>query len=265
MTKNYQKIDWTKDKSNKILQLYNKGIEYCLLSDKYEQCHQMVWCKDYLHDVMYATINNKPIKIFNFQYNPKKQKIPSIKKTILCIADNKNKDLINEIENCIDLLNKFEHKIKMKKSKFYLCKNPSDNYKNGSVFVIEGDKRWLASPPMISLYAMLIRIGFCHKKSNSIETTFTKIMTKKIKTYQPRDIYNFKSSINGMKLILDNDDRNIFFKNLKYNYPMEIDILRIHNYLGISNFSAKFGMDIIDDWYKNIKKHKNKKRLQCSQ
>lgn len=256
--KKYQEIIWKDIKTNKVLQLYNKGLEYCLLSDNYEQCHQFVWCKDYLHDVIYSKINNKPIKIFNFCFDPKKNNNPSIKKIKLCIADTKNKYLYDKIKHCIDLLNKIELKLCMKKSKYLLCKNIPKNYSNGSMIIIEGDKRWLSSPPMISLYSMLIRIGFCHSKSNSYKTTFKKIINKKLTLYQPKDLYNLKSSLNGIKTILQHNDKNIFFKNWKYNYPIEIDILRIHNYLGISNFSSKFGMDIISDWYKNIIKNQKK-------
>lgn len=264
--KKYQNIIWGNVKNNKVLQLYNKGMEYCLLSDKYEQCHQFVLCKDYLHDVMYSVINKIPIKIFNFSFNPVKHHVPSVKKIKICLADNKNNFLTEKIDNCINFLNKIEKHLNMKKSKHFLCKNIPDNYKKGSMVIIEGDKRWLSSPPMISLYAMFLRIGFCHNKSNSYQTTINKIINKKIHLYQPRDLYNLKSSIDGIKLILQNNDQNIFFKNWKYNYPLELDILRVHNYLGISYFSSKFGMDIIYDWYKNMNKNKNKtKRLICLQ
>lgn len=262
--KKYQKISWNIQKTNKVLQLYNKGLEYCLLSEKYEQCHQFVWCKDYLHDVVYSTVNKTPIEIFNFYFDPKKNKIPATKKIKICVADNKSKYLYEKFSNCINFLNKIETKLKMKKSKCFLCKNPPVNFKDGSVLIIEGDRRWLSSPPMISLYAMLIRIGFCHNKINSYNKTFQKIIEKKIKLYQPRDTYNFKSSFNGIKTILENNDQNIFFKNWKYNYPIDVDILRVHNYLGISNFSLKFGIDVISDWYKNIIKNKRKKRKLCS-
>lgn len=261
--KKYQKIIWDNIKNNKVLQLYSKGLEYCLLSDNYAQCHQLVWCKDYLHDVLYATINHVPIKIFNFYFDPKKNYIPSIKKIKLCIADNKSKYLYQKIDNCINFLNKIEQKLKMKKSKYFLCKNIPKNYENGSVIVVEGDKRWLSSPPMLSLYSMLVRIGFCHNKSNSFQATFKKIVMKKLTLYQPKDLYNLKSSLDGIKIIIQHSDQNIFFKNWKYNYPIEIDILRVHNYLGISNFSTKFGMDIINDWYKNINKNANKKGIKC--
>lgn len=263
--KKYQKIIWGNIKTNKILQLYTKGLEYCLLSDKYEQCHQFVWCKDYLHDVMYSSVNNVPIKIFNFYFNPLKNKIPSTKKIKICVADNKNKNLTEKIEHCVNFLNKIEMKLGMKSSKYFFCKNIPKNYTNGSMVIIEGDKRWLSSPPMISLYALLIRIGFCHKKSTSYQTTFKKIVNKKMSLYQPKDLYNLKSSLDGIKIILQHNDQNIFFKNWKYNYPIEIDILRVHNYLGISNFSCKFGMDIISDWYKNISRNQKKKSVTCSQ
>ena len=69
-----RRIKWyeSKRRNLNILQIYKKGLEFSFVSDEYEQCHEFLFCKDFLQTIIFSNIRNKPINIFNFMYNPER-------------------------------------------------------------------------------------------------------------------------------------------------------------------------------------------------
>ena len=247
---NSRKIEWIFTNQSKILQIYSKGLEYALVSSDYKQCHPFIWCKDFLHDVIYATLNEKPIEIYKFKFDPSKNPNPCLDKIRLMITNAKDKNFTKKIPDVLDFINQVEKHLKIKKSIVRKCENPPEAYKKTGVFMFEGSRRWLLAPPMLSLYSLLLRIGFCHKAGDNFKKTIDDIITEKVKPYQRKD-KDYLNEINlAFEKILRLGDRKIFNRNIQSNYPSHLNIDLIHNRLGVVGFSTdvlykKIGLSVI--------------------
>lgn len=236
-------INWlTLPENHKILQIYSKGLEYSLVSSNYEQCHAFVWCKDFLHDVIYATIHNRWFEVYKFKYNPEVLPTPCLSKTRLLLTNSKDKKFSQKIPAVIDFINQIEDKLDIKKTVSRQCSDPPEGYEKAGVFLFEGSKRWIQAPPMLSLYSLLLRIGFCHTLGDSFENTIEGVKSGKIKPYQRRDNCWLKSVEPALQKIMRLGDRRIFHKNIKINYPVNMQIDMIHNRLGVIGFAADINL-----------------------
>jgi len=220
-----------------ILQIYKKGLEYALVSDKYQQCHQFVWCKDFLHDVVHATVNNFGFELYGFLYSPLNDPKPCLKEIRLLISNSKDKKLASLIPSCVDFLNQIEARIKMSKTIVRKVANPQCDRKKTGVFLFQGNSRWLMSPPMLSLYTWLIRIGLCHKIGTSFKETIKALKEKTISPYQVKDAQWIKDCEVALHKIIRLGDKKIFYRDIKMNYPESLNIDEVHNRLGILSYS----------------------------
>ncbi len=219
MPKNTMKIKWyEQNKRQNILQIYKRGLEFAFVSRNYEQCHPFVLCKDFLQLVIFSNIHNKPISLFNFNYNPNKFPIDfsSLK---LILRNTSDPEFTNKINNSIVFINIFENLLKIKKTRYRLCEN--------NTIFITGSKRWLKAPPLISMYMLLLRIGIMHSIEKPIEYTINGILKNSIKPYQSKDASLLRSSLYGIDKIIKNGDRKLFCQDIKKNYP-DINLMTIH-------------------------------------
>jgi len=257
MSLHKKKIKWrTISPTEKILQIYAKGIEYAFISDDNQQCHSFVWCKDFLHDIVYSCINKRPFEIYKFRYNPNLDPNPSLKKTKILITNPKDKKFENKVPDCLDFLNQVESRLDIKSTIVRKCQNPPEGYKSG-VFLLEGSKRWINSPPMLSLYSLFIRIGFSHTFGESFLSTIDKIKLGVLKPYQKFDKKWLIESGSALEKILRLGDRKIFYRDIQSNYPENMVIDTVHNRLGILGLSCDIanksqGLPVlVSDWHKN--------------
>jgi hypothetical protein len=220
------------------MQLYSKGLEYALVSPNYEQCHDFVRCKDFLHDIIYSTLNNSWFEVYKFKYNPVIDPNPCLDKVRLLLANSKDKNFEEKIPAVVDFVNQIEDKLKIKKSFARKCWLPPEEYRKNGIFLFEGSKRWLQAPPMLSLYSLLLRVGFCHTKGNYFAETIEGITSNRIKPYQKRDGFWLKSIEPAFEKIMKFGDRRIFHKDIQLNYPSKMKIDLIHNRLGIIGFAT---------------------------
>lgn len=230
-------IVWHPASEIKILQIYNKGLEFALVSDNFEQCHPFVWCKDFLHDVIFATIHQKKFDIYRFFYDSERNPKACLKEIRLLVTNSKDSKLPAKIEACIEFLNQIEEAFGIPNSKVRKCLKAPQQYKYG-VYLFQGNKRWLNAPPMISLYSFLIRIGLCHQVGTSYSTTINLVKSGIIKPYQPKDskwLYEIEPSIHK---IMKYSDKKIFYRDITKNYPKHLLIDRVHNNLGIMSFAT---------------------------
>lgn len=238
--KTYKKrIDWLPvNNKSKILQIYNKGLEYSLVSNDFKQCHPFILCKDFLQDVVHASVNKKSFEIYKFQYNFSTQPNSCINETRIIVSNSKDKKLSKKIKSCLDFINQIELKLKMPYSKVNECIDPPENYADAGVYLFRGHRRWIQSPPMLSLYTLLIRIGFSHTIGNESSKTIKAIKEGEIKPYQPRDAWFITEVEPALHKIIRIGDRKIFFKDIRLNYPKSMNIDLIHNKLGIVAFAS---------------------------
>lgn len=232
-------------KSPLILQIYSKGLEYALVSNEMEQCHNFIWCKDFLHDVYHSSINKKPIIIYNFRYNPEINPRPCEDKIRLLLTNPKDKKFSKKMPACLDFINQIEERLKIKKTIGRECENPPEPYQTSGVWIFEGSKRWIKAPPMISLYSLLIRAGLSHTQGQPALLTIQGIKEGKIKPFQRNDRTYLNNSELGLDKIFHLGDRKIFSRKIQDNYPGKLAIDTVHNRLGIIGFSADILCDTL--------------------
>jgi hypothetical protein len=233
------------------------------VSKNYEQIHQLVWCKDFIQDCIFGHLNNKPICIYNFSYTPGVSPPVYLHKTRLIVTNWKDKEFGKKmIERVVPLLHSIEVKLKMPKTKIAKCKGVPPIYGSSGVWLLEGSKRWMKAPPMISMYTFLIRVGLVHDPKDNVETTLKKIYNGNVKTYydaHSRDMGFAQRAENGIKEILKYGDRKIFPSKMTENYPAKIktkygeepmSIYNIHDRAGIIAFSEGKTKNTFPMWHK---------------
>lgn len=216
--------------SARITSNYYDGMQYAFVSKKHEQCHPLVWCKDYLHfairNRLYCTEDN----IHNFYYKVTDPQI-DLKNTRLMLVNNKDPNFFQKIQYCIDFVNQVEKELGLKHSQFQECKD--------NIFLVEGSKNWLLAPPLISCYSLLLRAGCSHKIGTPWRETINKIEKGLIVPYQKKDSDFLIQAKNGINRLIKENFRKIFSRKIKDNYPKDLDKVTFYNYYGIVSLSQK--------------------------
>jgi len=250
------KIEWLTKKYG-LSQVYSTGLEYCFISRDWKQCCPMVYCKDFLQDAIQATYHEKSVSIYGFTYNPQTCEPLYMRRTRMALGNASDSGFSDKIPNVMDFLHQFEKKLRLVRSKARQVENPPKRYKSG-VWVIESSNRWILSPPMLSLYTLLLRVGFCHTKGEDFAETIKKIIAGKISPYQSNDKKQLSQAKDGIDKILKFGYAKIFFKNPKKNYPA-ITTSSMHNHTGICSFTSGASMSHVQHWHRDLDKPKSDK------
>lgn len=235
------KIKWMQKDSNHISQIYSNGLEFAFAT-KNEQCTDFVFCKDFLHDCVWSVLHKKSISPYGFKYDPSSKPI-GLKRAYILVTNGDDTSMESKIEGCQDFLNQIEKKLHLFRTKISKCENPPDQYSKSGVYLFRGSGMWLNSPPMLSLYSLLIRLGFCHKRGDDYVTTMNNIQSGKTSPYQSNDRSYLTSSREGIDAILNLGYRKFFYKDTAKNYPNAVDMMTMHNYFGIVGFTQLFTYD----------------------
>lgn len=233
-------IKWLPEKTDHISQIYSDGLEFAFAT-KTEQATNFIFCKDFLHDCIYALLNNKKIKPYGFNYDPTENPI-ELKRTYILIGNKSDNKLGSKIGNCLDFLNQVEHKLKLRKSIVCECENPPKRYEKSGVYLFCGSGMWTNAPAMMSLYSLFIRVGMVHNVGDNFIKTIDDIQNGVITPYQKNDSSYLKQARLGIDKILDLGYRKFFFKETKKNYPA-IDVTTMHNNFGIVGFTQLISYD----------------------
>lgn len=251
-------------KTNRICQIPKEGLEFAMLSSGYEQLNQLVWCKDFMQDLIWSYVNNQSIDIYGFSYDPRFSPAPSLRRLRMLVTNYKDPDFGNKIKNnVLPLLHSVELRLKMSKTILEKCKNNPATYKKSGVWILDSSKRWLKSPPMLSFFTLLVRIGLVHNPEDSLETTLAKIESGQLKSYydaQCRDKEMITKALPGIKKILKYSDRKIFPSKISLNYPShykdvnsknafsKLTIFNIHDRCGLVGFSCGTTKQYFPEW-----------------
>lgn len=223
-----RKIKWCEYGSKShILQIYKRGMEFAFVSESNEQCHPFVFCKDFLQTVVFSQINEKPINVFSFSYNPEKNPI-STKKLLLLVRNNNDPDFMKRIFKSCMMLNQIDLKLKMARTCVKTCEE--------STALVIASPRWMISPVMLSMFTLLLRVGMTHDSGSSALKTMRLLLSGKTKPYQSRDAAQLSVAMIGINKIIDEGDRKIFGRNMPANYK-DSDVVSIHRN-GILSYST---------------------------
>lgn len=256
-----REIKWH-PKTRKISQVPSEGLEFAFLTENYRQIHQLVWCKDFMQDAIYGHMNNKKVSIFGFMYDPEVDPPIYMDKTRIMLANWKDANFgIHVLENLRPFLNAIEEQLKMARTVFEKSTTPPARYKKSGVYIVNGSKRWMKSPPMISLYTLLLRIGMVHKSKDDPLETIRKVRIGETSGYySTNDEGILKTSEEGLSRILEHGDRKIFHKEMKKNYPLttrsgdNFSVFTLHDSCGLSAFSRGVTKTWFPHWHRLEKK-----------
>jgi hypothetical protein len=244
------KIEWY-EKTKHLHQAFYDGIEFAFISTDNRQCTPFAYCKDYLQDTIYSVVNNKNVSIYGFSFDPKLDIHPCLKKVKIVVGNSTDKDLRKKISACKDFINQIEDKLGFRKTSFYECYKPPKKFIRSGIWLTEGSKRWLLSPPMLSMYTLLLRVGFGHEEGKSYKITLDEIAANKKKAYCKADDSRVGDAIQGIYKIIEKGDRYFFCPTMKKNYPASLGTSVLHDDLGICAFSSGTASRHIKDWKKD--------------
>ena len=240
-------VKWLTSASRSISQIYSSGLQYSLANDKFEQCHDLVFCKDFLQDAIHAHLHGGIASIYGFTYNPKTQPTLSLDRLRVLVVNSSDKNFNDKIPGALDFINQFCKKMKLKPSKVYKVSNPPAKYKNGA-WIIDNSGMWNNAPPMVSMLTLLLRCGFVHKAGDDAMETIKGLTSGKVKPYQNNDSSYIQSGMKGIENILKFGYRKFFFIEIEKNYPKGADISTMHNSTGIVAFSSGSTKGVCKYW-----------------
>lgn len=240
------------NKSLRLEQSLTKGIEFSYVSDDNYQCTPFAYCRDYLHDIIQSRLYENNKKIYGLNYKNNSKKSPSLKCLKLLVTDSKTSNFKEKIYNAIKMINQIEDKLKIKRTIIFECKNPPYRYKKNGIYYLKGSIRWIKSPPMISLFAFLIKTGIHHDPSETYEDTFNKILLNKVKMLYKNDRTKLKYIKPTLEKIIKYGDKKIFSNKFLENYPdpKKVDKYIFHSCYGIVGFSKELTRKEMPNWYK---------------
>jgi len=163
------KVEWyPKSTSTHLSEIYQKtGMVFSFVSSPtngLKQCHEWVKCRDFLHDAVRTQITGNPSQIFGFKFL--KGTNPEIDLTKMRMLVSKNgltsskkdiDDFTAKMKSSLQIIKCFEKIAKVKPS--ILKKIDTNGSSYTSIYMFIGDKMWIKSPFMVSMYTFLIRLG----------------------------------------------------------------------------------------------------------
>lgn len=236
-------IKWLETKKKSIAQIYDSGMEYSFVSDGLKQSHEFVYCKDFLQDAVHGSLNERDASVYGFVYDHKNKLCN--KKTRILLTNRSDKKFGESMKKIIDFVNQFAKKLHLKPTKAYPVSNPPKKYEKCGVFLTEGSVKWMNSPPLLSMYTLLLRCGGSHTIGNDCMATVEGINNWTVNSYGQEDGLQITEALPGIKDILKLGYRPFFYIDDKKNYPEEVDTDTMHESGGIVSFSSAYQYDPI--------------------
>jgi len=237
-------------KSGGLSQIYSTGLQYCMYNEKGEQINQWVLCKDYLNEQIASQINEKSYSIYGFTADPNVDPKIDWDNTRILLNNSKDKNFLSKIGNVLDFVNQIEDHMNLRKTTAEIVSNPEKKYEASGVFGVVSSARWMRSPTMMSLYALLLRVGFVHTIGNDWKDTYRGVMNGTIPAYQSNDRSYLTTGREGFEKILNVGYKEIFYVQPKLNYPAKKDVGTLHNSSGICAFSRGTTKTFVKGWHK---------------
>lgn len=217
-----------------------------------KQCHEWVKCRDFLHDAVRVQITGSPCAIFGFRFS--KEANPPIDLTKIRMLVSKNGLTEKEIDGfnlkmkCgLKIVRCFEKIAVVKPS--ILKKMTPDEPKYKAVYMFVGDKMWIKSPFMLSLYTFLIRLGdkeIAFKTSDELNSALGDLAKKaKSNNNNDNDLSYLTVCYKNLFTVAEKHE-SLFLTDangMHDIYTKPIDINSFHGYSGILSLSNKSTCD----------------------
>lgn len=243
-------VKWFSHKGS-ISQVYSTGLEYAFCTPDYEQHLPWVFCKDFLHDAVFSFLHGTKLDIYGYSYDPKSSPGPDLRHMRLLVANNSDAQFGDKIDNALNFVNQVEKAMNFSfYSRAFRCPEPPAKYKRCGIYLFEGSGHWMLSPPLISLYTLLVRAGFAHVAGTPYAETMDKITTGKVPGYQTNDASQLGRARVGIDRLVVEGYREVFTREMKPNYPIGVPIGTMHHNFGIVAFSTGVTKTLSPQWHK---------------
>ena len=240
-------------------QIYSQGFEFAFMSRPkgakvYEQATTFVYCKDFLHDAIWASLHGTKVEIFGFKYDSSKDKPLKLDRTALTFRNTQYQSepekFHERMEACIEFLQGVDRLLNFRPTQIYQVPHDSS-----PCWLVLADKRWQHAPTMLSLYTLFIRIGFFHTPGEEVAKTINRAEKGEIKigpglSYAGNlDCSYVKQARRGIEVILKHG-LDVFHRTMKANYPEGVDTHLLHDGFGIVNFTQGKPKGTMPHWYR---------------
>lgn len=219
-------VNWFPDAS--MAQIYSTGLEFAFVSLEGKQCHAFAYCKDFLQDAVWATLNKSSVGIYGFSYVHGKNPPVDMDNMRLGVRvkGTPKEDMETMCRKALTFLQEVDAGQGFSPSELLL--GGQRKGEKSKTFVFVSDPAWLHSPPMVSLYSLLVRVGMTYEGGGwrAHFDNAKKYIGKNDKTY-------IKSAQKGVNKIIGKDPTKIFAKEIKDNYPTGVSVSSMHNSSGI--------------------------------
>lgn len=143
-------------------QAYNKGFQYLLLDSDNKPLAPPMFCKDYFQDIFYTEYTGKILNsIYGFTYSEKNNLLDKDLKIAIRFFNDYNK---RDIKSCVSNIEAFINKLE--KSKDYPL-STFEIIEEG--VVVTYPIQWTASSCHISLFLLLLRIGWKYNNEDPMD------------------------------------------------------------------------------------------------
>lgn len=249
------KLAWLAAPVGSAAQIYSQGLQYALINKTKQQCTPLIFCKDFLQDAVHGHLNNKQASIYGFVYNPKSMPKLDMDRIRIVVVNDADKKFSEKIPAVVDLLNQAEKRLKMRLTSVYQVSNPPNGCGKNGAYFFSGSGMWLNAPPLVSMYSLLLRVGFAHTVGTDIMKTLNGIANGKVKQYQSSDKAQVSGALKGIERIFEKGYRKFFYIETQKNYPNRASIGNIHGSSGIVAFAGGQSSTVCKYWTrKNIDK-----------
>jgi len=215
------------EKNYNTAQIYSTGVEFALVgrvNKKWKQAMTFVFCKDFLHDAIWAMLHKSPVNIYDFSYNPTgkiakepkagtdawyawSDQIDSLKggvepkkdtpihmgRTSLLFRDTNLSNTVgakrfhSHRAGCLDFLHQVEEQLGFNQTEIHQVKGTKNS---APTWLLLGDKKWMHAPTLLSFYSILIRVGYYHNTGGDFMRTLEMIRDGELgQGGDPNDIY----------------------------------------------------------------------------
>lgn len=257
-----------------ISQIYSRGLEYTMLNSKNEMLLPWVFCKDFLSDLVWASIHKKKASIYGIEYNGVDSPMPMKGARIgLRNSDISAEDFTKGVKNSVRLVNdffaltgKFPNMKIAGTEKFHIEKQV---YKDGRYQKVENDSeivvvkvphKFLSAPPLMSLLTMLLRCGIYYGEKSSEPLDYLKKMVfDKWDNIEPNDKQYTKKSWKFIYGLTYKGVRSFIRFTPRDNWPTSATINKIHEKTGIRSYAGymkrneKFHISVVKEFSRNAK------------
>jgi len=224
---------------NILAEIYSSGLKFVLVNpyskngkQKYKAVTVSMYCKDFIQDLIHGMVNNKHISIYGFKFNPSKDDSWDIDKIRILVFDPK-KDISSLASNTLNIVNQFEKRFgwEFTKAKEVIFETPSRKH---PAVVFTGPSNWALSPPLISLYTLLLRACLIYDKNKTLNDFLKDIKLNKSSIfYGSNDASYLYNAYSAIKNFLNYHPKQFFGDVLATNYPDNISTMSMHASLGI--------------------------------